>query len=301
MFPRPFWMKIPNTTIEDAFNKVTRTEIDRIRAGDTWTHSVAAKPQNKLRNRYTDVFPWDKNRVKLPSKHNDYINASHIDLPDSRYIASQGPLRQTIHHFWSMCYNESQRRGEDDIIIVMITPLVENNRKKCEKYWPDESWDLSSLLKEDQIDLPSMNITNDRSTSFSKFTLTELSLTVGDDVKKVWHYYYHDWADTRTPSDGLSLIELSNQVHKLKSTKKVQVPIIHCSAGVGRTGTFIALDYFNIHDELLVDAENSDPIYELFQLLRNDRLLMIQTLEQYEFLYEFFSKVVLKDFPFEKK
>lgn len=292
MFPRPLWTKIPNTAIEDAFNKVTRTEFERLRTGDTWTHSVASLPQNRSRNRYTDVFPWDKNRVKLPSKVNDYINASHIDLPDARYIATQGPLSQTIHHFWSMCYFEAQRRQEKDIIIVMITPLVENRRKKCEKYWPEDSWDLSELLEKDQIDLPSMKIKNEGLTSFDRFTLTQFSLVVGEDVKTVWHYYYHDWADTRTPSDGLSLIELLNQVHKLKTSKNVKIPITHCSAGVGRTGTFIALDYFNINDELLIDAESSDPIYELFQLLRNDRILMIQTVEQYEFLYQFFLEII---------
>lgn len=298
------WTELTQTSIKERFMRVNQLEFERInpalnRQSNQWSVNEGILNKNAGRNRYTNVIPWDYTRVKLPVKPggNDYINASHIKLgEDLNYIATQGPKDQTVHHFWSMCFAEADKRGEDHIIVVMITPLVENNVIKCCKYWPDhidKQYDFTQEVNDDEIDISGLKVSYKKETEFPDYVLTELQLTGNGKVKTVWHFHFKNWADSRVPLNGDSLSELLNAIKEYQHKYKVTAPVVHCSAGVGRSGTFIALDYLKNHPQVLMDKSSSvDPIYEVFRALRDQRLMMIQTVHQYIFLYDYFKRLL---------
>lgn len=280
----------------EKFEIVKDIEQSRVTRGlGEWSAKFGCADVNRKRNRYSNVFPWDKNRVKLPVKQgSDYINASYINLGNRKYIAAQGPMHRTIYHFWAMCFNEAHKRQESDIIIIMLTPLVETDLIKCSCYWTkgkDDTFNLATFHKmfdNETIDLSPLALEFVSQTKYSVYTLTTMRLILGNVTKNVHHYYYHNWHDSQEPNHPPSLIGLLVQMKQAMARYKVEVPIIHCSAGVGRTGTFIAMDYLYHNPELLKER---DIIYKILQLLRNDRVLMIQTFAQFWFLYNFFTRI----------
>lgn len=264
-----------------------------------WAVVEALKPANRARNRYSNVFPWDRTRVSLPVHEgaSDYINASWVDLgPGRRYIAAQGPLEETMHHFWAMCFHEAEKQESDTIVIAMVTPLVELGREKCVKYWPGRSapaWNLESLLEKDDIATEGLTVTweGEEYANDGDFLLTTLKLQSPTTTKTVLHYYYQEWQDAKTPDLVKPLIALSQQIQAIKKEIPLLVPIVHCSAGVGRTGTFIAIDHLLHSPDPFAAA---DPIYSLVQSMRADRMMMVQTVYQYIFLYEVAQKLLKK-------
>lgn len=234
---------------------------------------------NESRNRYCNVFPWDRTRIKLPVKSKnflDYINASTISINDDTYIACQGPLPNTISHFWLMCFD--QAKNTDVIIIVMVTPLQESGMLKCEKYWPEVNMelDLSQQLVADNIDIPSLKVCNQSEVYNGNYLLTTLKLSSGNSTKTVYHYYYDKWADTKAPTNMDELISISHDVDLVKqSSPNKPIPIVHCSAGVGRTGTFIAVDQL---------VHNKGDFVSIVDQMRNGRMMMVQTIHQLEFI-----------------
>lgn len=302
----PTWYKLKPSSIKDNFVKVNQLGLDRVTQAlnnpfpGKFSINEGLKPINILRNRYSNIFPWDYTRVKLPVKNsaNDYINASHIVLDhDLKYIATQGPKDQTIHHFWSMCYDQANKSCEDTIIIVMITPLIENNMIKCCKYWPDsidKVFDLSSDVQMDGIDLDGLKLSYVLELETPHYVLTQLSLMTDENhPKTVFHFHFKNWADSQVPLSGDSLSQLLDDISHYKSKYNVSTPIIHCSAGVGRTGTFIALDYLKRHQSLLTESAGvGDPIFKVFSSLRDQRVMMIQNVHQYKFLYDYFKALV---------
>ncbi|CAH2353117.1 tyrosine-protein phosphatase 1 [[Candida] railenensis] len=271
------------------------------------TYNVANASQNRDRNRYSNVFPWDCTRVRLatinPEKYSDYINASHIRLPnDQKYIAAQGPLEETISQFWWMCYNESERNGNDVVVIGMVTPLTENGIVKCSSYWPsdiNEPMDLSESLAGDGLISPNSKFSvHLLSQTFDKegdFITTELNLRFDSKVKKVYHLYYYKWADTKVPPSIDPLVSLSNKINQVKESYANAddvVPIIHCSAGVGRTGTFIVVDYLiQCMKKTGGIPKDGDIIGDTVSQLREQRMMMVQTIHQYEYLYRALEQI----------
>lgn len=269
-----------------------------------WSVNEALKKSNLYKNRYSNVFPYDKTRVRLPVEKGseDYINASYVTLDQNEYIAAQGPLTDTIHHFWAMAYNESEKQNNDTVVIAMVTPLTESGIVKCTQYWPDKtqiSFDLSENILEDRISIPGGSLkveyVQESYNAVGDYLLTELLLKSDTKVKKVYHYYYFKWADAKVPPSLSPLVCLSKEIRSVSSKvenkeKGIQrpTPIVHCSAGVGRTGTFIAIDHL-FNDDTLEEAHKNpqeDPVFQTVLRLRNCRMMMVQTLYQYDFLYE---------------
>ncbi|RCK66891.1 Tyrosine-protein phosphatase 1 [Candida viswanathii] len=309
-------IKVSPQKQRDNFNELNEIESQRIIEGlnnpDTsiWSITSGISRVNRSRNRYTNVTPWDRTRVKLPvvdeTTHSDYINASHIHLRTSRdkvcnrYIACQGPLESTIHHFWAMAFNELEHQGNDVVVIVMVTPLVESDMVKCAKYWPelDEIWDLAKETKDDGIDLQDLSVKNvgEDSAELDDYVITELELTANGKTKKVYHFYYYKWADAKTPPSIQPLSDLSARIHEIRESstdaENRLVPIVHCSAGVGRSGTFIVYDHlFRDVDvfRTLARADGTsdkDLVYQAVCQLRSQRMMMVQTVYQYSFLYD---------------
>lgn len=303
-----------------------------------WAVSAALSPSNRGRNRYLNVFPWDRTRVKLPAPdHLDYINASWVDMGANRqYIAAQGPLHNTGHHFWAMCYQEAERRGCAAVAICMVTPLVEAGIEKCARYWPLERapvLELSHLLAQDHI-TPALTVTWQSETAHPDgFVVTEMTLALPTTTKRVFHYAYLGWRDTRVPESPKPLLALSHVLSEMRAQHPGLVPIVHCSAGVGRTGTFIALDSWcraptspapastfepkseepdnapskraaeMLPSHLHLTCANSTPsqpskshfsqpeehpddlVFQTVRRLRRERMMMVQTVHQYTWLY----------------
>ncbi|KAI4174529.1 MAG: hypothetical protein LQ343_002286 [Gyalolechia ehrenbergii] len=254
--------------------------------------------QTRLRNRYVNVQPWDKSRIHLqvPEGESDYINASPIALTDPQtgavfsYIAAQGPKETGSSHFWHMIWQQTSEVG----VIVMLTPTVEGGREKCFQYFPmNEETGAISIEPIDGTDSAHVGSIQVSELSFDEAcnsTVRKLLLTFGEESKVIWHILFSGWPDFEVPQneDRAALFELL-KLSSAKNTNPSNPRIIHCSAGVGRSGSFIALEYLlaQIKSGALEEAnEDEDPIYDTVNQLREQRMTMVQSDAQYAFLYE---------------
>lgn len=290
----PAYLRLSALEQRERFYQITEACENHVEEGmrgepaSPWALDAATLPQNNGRNRYLNVFPWDRTRVKLDPavEHaSNYINASWVELGRSRFIAAQGPLAATAHHFWAMCFNEAARQHSDVVVVGMVTPLVELGREKCAKYWPDkgEQWDMGPAMRRDGLAPPHLRVAWQSEHQHDDFLVTTLRLEADGEAKTVLHYFYLKWQDTRTPDSVEPLLALSAEISKVKLQAPELVPVIHCSAGVGRTGTFIAIDHFLNSDVLRGGSE--DPVVDTVSQLRDARMMMVQTVHQFQFLY----------------
>ncbi|QPG73693.1 hypothetical protein FOA43_001006 [Brettanomyces nanus] len=273
------------------YKNIEREEHDRFREiakkGDGGTYSLKYGEHNRDKNRYLDVLPYDYNRVKIDA--DGYINASYIELGSSRYVATQGPISSTVSDFWKMCDYVCKKR----IVIVMLTPLIEKQREKCCKYWSCQNFSIVDSVtgcRAIQLDFISQRY-DDR----GHFKVTKWKMYKPDrpaEVKDVFHFYYDKWEDFSRPSSYEHVIELSQQVAKVRDAQ--EPVIVHCSAGVGRTGTFIAIDHLlnSMKETTEVEecADHVDPVEDVVRLLRKQRMLMVQRPQQYQFVYDTIRK-----------
>lgn len=264
-------------------------------------------PLIKSRNRYTNVQAFANLRIhlKVPEGQCDFINASPITLNDSltgtkaRYIATQGPKSDQASHFWHMVFHEtSQAIDTQPAIVIMLTQTAESGREKCAQYFPlDSSNPTMDLTTTEGTDDPftdptpgTVTLLNSSFDEASRSEVRELALKIGTTTKTVWHFLFAGWADYSKPEgrDREALLELL----KLTATKAGSLNnprIVHCSAGVGRTGTFVALDYLlrELESGGLVRGRGSeDIVFETVNLLRQQRMMMVYNEMQLQFIYE---------------
>ncbi|XP_065077843.1 phosphatidylinositol phosphatase PTPRQ-like [Ochlerotatus camptorhynchus] len=232
--------------------------------------------ENERKNRYLGIFPYDGNRVPLDvddifveedEESNDYINASFIDgyKYQREYIATQGPKKETCFDFWRMIL---QFEVES---IVMLTQTVENDRIKCYQYFP--RFNQTLYFRE-----VSVKCTQELNMGFYQ---KRLFLVTRDNMSKVvFHYHFLTWPDHGCPSSSSDLIKFIKIIRSERKNLALPV-VVHCSAGVGRTGTLIALDIILQR----IQQEKKINIYDTVKQLRTQRVKMVQTSEQYAFLY----------------
>ncbi|XP_037398440.1 receptor-type tyrosine-protein phosphatase beta-like isoform X3 [Pygocentrus nattereri] len=227
--------------------------------------------ENKGKNRYNNVLPYDSSRVKLSthgSPFDDYINANYIAGYNSKkeYIAAQGPLPATVNEFWRMIWEKHVQT------IVMLTKCNEQGRVKCEKYWPSETKMYSNITVTNMSEITLEDWT------ISDFTIRNVKTAESREVR---HFHFTAWPDHGVPETTEVLINFRHLVREHMDQYSRHSPtVVHCSAGVGRTGTFIALDHliFQIERESMVD------IFGIVYDMRMHRPLMVQTEDQYVFL-----------------
>ncbi|XP_054682698.1 receptor-type tyrosine-protein phosphatase eta isoform X6 [Grus americana] len=233
---------------------------------------AAELAENRGKNRYNNVLPYDISRVKLSdqsSPTDDYINANYMPGYNSKkaFIAAQGPLPNTIEDFWRMIWEKNIYS------IVMLTKCVEQARTKCEQYWPDnQSKNYGDIIvtKVSEIDLPEWTIRD--------FTVEKSNTTESHTVRQ---FHFTSWPDHGVPETTDLLINFRHLVHEYSSQNPIDSPtLVHCSAGVGRTGTFIAIDRLIQQ----IEMENTVDVYGVVYDLRMHRPLMVQTEDQYIFL-----------------
>ncbi|XP_025073223.1 tyrosine-protein phosphatase non-receptor type 7-like isoform X3 [Pogonomyrmex barbatus] len=222
-----------------------------------------------VKNRYSSVLPNLQTRVVLPGSSDDplagYINANYIrgyDGENARYIATQGPLANTIADFWRMVWTEKVP------VIVMITRLNEASKPKCETYFP---FDVNS-----RVQAGSFTIIVNYIDARNGYIVRTMEIRHEGERRHLQHYWYDSWPDHAVPQTADALVSMAAEVNTLPGPV-----VVHCSAGIGRTGCFIAIGIGMIQ---LVKEGNVDVLGILCQM-RYDRGGMVQTAEQYEFIH----------------
>ncbi|KAB5565550.1 hypothetical protein PHYPO_G00242860 [Pangasianodon hypophthalmus] len=247
--------------------------------GTAQTKNSALAMENKGKNRYNNVLPYDSSRVKLSihgSPFDDYINANYISGYNSKkaYIAAQGPLPATVNEFWRMIWEKHAHT------IVMLTKCYEQGRVKCEKYWPPENKLYNNILvtTSSEIELEDWTIRD--------FTIKNVKTA---ETRNVRQFHFTAWPDHGVPETTEVLINFRHLVREHMDSFSRNAPaVVHCSAGVGRTGTFIALDHLIFQ----IERENMVDIYGIIHDMRMHRPLMVQTEDQYVFLNQCASDII---------
>ncbi|XP_027883761.1 receptor-type tyrosine-protein phosphatase C isoform X4 [Xiphophorus couchianus] len=236
----------------------------------------AKKGCNAPKNRYVDILPYDYNRVQLATGNGeagcDYINASFIDgyKEPKKYIAAQGPKDETVSDFWRMVWEQQSS------IIVMVTRCEEGNRIKCAQYWP--SLDRETELYEEFI----VKLTSEE--HCPDYTIRHLSLSNKREKnleREVTHIQFMSWPDHGVPGEPHLLLKLRRRVNAFKNVFSGPI-VVHCSAGVGRTGTYIGIDAMMEG----LEAEGRMDIYGYVVQLRRQRCLMVQVEAQYILIHQ---------------
>ncbi|XP_040845891.1 phosphatidylinositol phosphatase PTPRQ isoform X2 [Ochotona curzoniae] len=230
-------------------------------------------PWNRAKNRFPNIKPYNNNRVKLIADASipgsDYINASYVSgyLCPNEFIATQGPLPGTVGDFWRMVWETRAKT------LVMLTQCFEKGRIRCHQYWPEDNKPvtvfgdivITKLVEDVQVD----------------WTIRDLKIERHGDCMTVQQCNFTSWPEHGVPENSAPLIHFVKLV-RASRTHDATPMIVHCSAGVGRTGVFIALDHLtqHINDHDFVD------IYGLVAELRSERMCMVQNLAQYIFLHQ---------------
>ncbi|KAJ8352772.1 hypothetical protein SKAU_G00242480 [Synaphobranchus kaupii] len=237
------------------------------------TVSVAQSESNLKKNRNPDFVPYDHSRVKLKSEVNpsraDYINASTIIEHDPRmpaYIATQGPLSHTIADFWQMVWENGCT------VIVMMTALVEDGEKQCDRYWPDEG---SSLYHIYEVNLVSEHIwCNDF--LVRSFYLKNVQT---QETRTLTQFHFLSWPAQGIPTSTRPLLDFRRKVNKCYRGRSCPI-IVHCSDGTGRTGTYILIDM--VLNRMAKGVKEID-IAATLEHIRDQRPGMVRTKDQFEF------------------
>ncbi|CAL4066178.1 unnamed protein product, partial [Meganyctiphanes norvegica] len=247
-----------------------------------YSRKEGQKPENRNKNRYKNILPFDHTRVILRDTDpgipgSDYINANYItseeDMGDDckRYLATQGSLPATCNDFWWMVWQENTR------VIVMTTKEMERGKTKCGHYWPD---DASSK------EYGRIKISNVSESQNNDYILREFLVMKDNQERKIYHYHFTAWPDHGVPSDPGCVLNFLHDVNKRQEEIEDSAgPIlVHCSAGIGRTGTFIVVDM--ILDQIKRQGLDCEiDIQRSIQMVRSQRSGMVQTEAQYKFVY----------------
>ncbi|CAL8306346.1 unnamed protein product [Boreogadus saida] len=246
-----------------------------IPVGTENTCKAATVPDNKVKNRFVNVQPYDWCRVKLSpqieQENSDYINASYLPgySGSKEYIAAQGPLAGTLDDFWRMVWEQGVRA------IAMVTNCIEGDRAKCEQYWP---LDYTPCLYGDLLVTSASEQTQPHWTIRS-FTVKNRATS---EQRSVQHFHFRAWPDHGVPEGTWPLLQFRELLRRhIEQEGDGSPTLVHCSAGVGRTGTLVALDVLlqQLETEAVVDVAT------FVHKMRLSRPLMVQTESQYVFLH----------------
>ncbi|XP_016104608.1 receptor-type tyrosine-protein phosphatase delta-like isoform X1 [Sinocyclocheilus grahami] len=243
----------------------------------TWEHSNLEV--NKPKNRYANVIAYDHSRVLLSAidgiPGSDYINANYIDgyRKQNAYIATQGALPETFGDFWRMIWEQRSSN------IVMMTKLEERSRVKCDQYWPNRATETYGLIQVTLLDTVELATYCVRTFALYKSGSSE--------KREVRQFQFTAWPDHGVPEHPTPFLAFLRRV-KSCNPPDAGPMVVHCSAGVGRTGCFIVIDAMleRIKHEKTVD------IYGHVTLMRAQRNYMVQTEDQYVFIHDALQEAV---------
>ncbi|XP_028985223.1 tyrosine-protein phosphatase non-receptor type 2a [Betta splendens] len=267
----------------------------RNQAGE-YSYRVARLPANRNLNRYRDVSPYDHSRVKLENSENDYINASLVMVEEAQraYILSQGPLRNTCGHFWLMIWEQCTKA------VIMLNRVIEKGSEKCAQYWPTSEEAQMSFTDTGFI----VRLLSEEDRSYYTIRVLELQNTKTGDLREIYHFHYTTWPDFGVPESPASFLNFLFKVRESGSLDPEHGPsVVHCSAGIGRSGTFALVDTCLI---LMSKRQNpsSVDIQKVLLDMREYRMGLIQTPDQLRFSYMAViegAKLILTDDPAQQK
>ncbi|XP_017266421.1 receptor-type tyrosine-protein phosphatase F isoform X9 [Kryptolebias marmoratus] len=248
-------------------------EYESIDPGQQFTWENSNMEVNKPKNRYANVIAYDHSRVVLTSVDavpgSDYINANYIDgyRKQNAYIATQGPLPETLTDFWRMVWEQRSNT------IVMMTRLEEKSRVKCDQYWPSRGTETYGMIQVTMLDTVELATYSVRTFALYKNGSSE--------KREVRQFQFMAWPDHGVPEYPTPILAFLRRV-KACNPPDAGPMVVHCSAGVGRTGCFIVIDAMleRMKHEKTVD------IYGHVTCMRAQRNYMVQTEDQYIFIHE---------------
>lgn len=243
------------------------------------TTKASEAHENLYKNRYPDIKAYDQTRVKLHHfdsiTGSDYINANFVVGYKERkkFICAQGPMDNTVNDFWRMIWEQHLE------MILMLTNLEEYNKSKCAKYWPDKTDGTKNF--------GDISIQHVQEKRYSDYIVRELKMTRPGggnkeaEERSIFQYHYLVWKDFQAPEHPYGILKFIKRMNEAYSLDKGPI-LVHCSAGVGRTGTLVALD------SLVQQLENEGQvaIFNTICDLRHQRNFLVQSLKQYIFIYK---------------
>uniref|UniRef100_M3ZDI7 protein-tyrosine-phosphatase n=1 Tax=Xiphophorus maculatus TaxID=8083 RepID=M3ZDI7_XIPMA len=249
-----------------------KEEYEALAEGQTAPWETAKKDENRNKNRYGNIIAYDHTRVRLQlldgDPHSDYINANYIDgyHRPRHYIATQGPMQETVRDFWRMVWQENSAS------IVMVTNLVEVGRVKCVRYWPDETEVYGDI-----------KVTLIETEPLAEYVIRTFTVQKKGhhEIRELRQFHFTSWPDHGVPCYATGLLGFIRQVKFLNPPDAGPIAV-HCSAGAGRTGCFIAVD-------IMLDMAENEGVVDIFNCireLRSQRVNMVQTEEQYVFVHD---------------
>lgn len=252
------------------------------RFSDRTTRASDSK-ENIYKNRYPDIKAYDQTRVKLSQidsvAGSDYINANYVMGYKERkkFICAQGPMDTYVNDFWRMIWEQHLE------MILMLTNLEEYSKTKCAKYWPDKT-DGDKIFGK-------ITVTHIQEIRYSDYIVRDLRVCkIGNskelEERRIRQYHYLVWKDFMAPEHPNGIIKFIKRVNEAYSIEKGCI-LVHCSAGVGRTGTLVALDC--LLQQLNEEGEVS--IFNTICDLRHQRNFLVQSLKQYIFIYRALMEV----------
>ncbi|XP_061178739.1 tyrosine-protein phosphatase 99A-like isoform X2 [Saccostrea echinata] len=239
---------------------------------------VGAHPENKQKNRYVNIQAYDHSRVVLQKsmqvrqRQSDFINANYIDgyKKPRAYIATQGPMPNTFADFWRMVWEQNS------VVIVMITKLVERTRRKCDQYWPEDGIETYGCIQVKHV-----NTFSRAHYTVRIFSLKNVKLKKQFSERIVHQFHYTEWPDHGVPDFTLPVLKFVQKSAALNPIKAGPI-VVHCSAGVGRTGTYILID--SMIEQIKDLGTINIPAFLL--KIRQQRNFLVQTEDQYMLIHD---------------
>lgn len=245
---------------------------------------VGEQEENVKKNRYKDILPFDHSRVKVTLKTSnqdtDYINANFIKGIDGlgAYIATQGPLPNTVLDFWRMIWEYKVA------VIVMACREFEMGRKKCERYFP--------LFGDEPMIFGPFKISCESEQPRTDYCVRTLTVEFDHESRRLTQFHYVNWPDHDVPSSFDSILDMIELMRKHQQRDTTPI-CVHCSAGCGRTGAICAIDYtWNLLKAGRISEDFS--VFQLIQEMRTQRHSAVQTKEQYELVHRAIAQIFQK-------
>ncbi|XP_072315626.1 receptor-type tyrosine-protein phosphatase alpha isoform X1 [Eucyclogobius newberryi] len=238
---------------------------------------AASKEENKEKNRYVNILPYDHSRVHLSQLEgvpdSDFINASFINgyQDKNKFIAAQGPKEETVNDFWRMIWEQNTST------IVMVTNLKERKECKCAQYWPDQGcWTYGSI----RVSVEDTTVLVDY--TVRKFCIQQIGDVSGKKPQRLLtQFHFTSWPDFGVPFTPIGMLKFLKKVKNCNPVYAGPI-VVHCSAGVGRTGTFIVIDA--MLDMMM--SERKVDVFGFVTRIRAQRCQMVQTDMQYVFIFQ---------------
>uniref|UniRef100_A0A8C7ZM92 Receptor-type tyrosine-protein phosphatase delta n=1 Tax=Oryzias sinensis TaxID=183150 RepID=A0A8C7ZM92_9TELE len=249
-------------------------EYESVDPGQQFTWENSNLEVNKPKNRYANVIAYDHSRVVLSSIEgvpgSDYINANYIDgyRRQNAYIATQGALPETFGDFWRMVWEQHSAN------IIMMTKLEEKSRVKCDQYWPTRGTETYGLIQVTLLDTVEL-------ATYSVRTFALYKVNGSNEKREVRHFQFTAWPDHGVPEHPTPFLAFLRRV-KACNPPDAGPMVVHCSAGVGRTGCFIVIDAMTER----IKHEKTIDVYGHVTLMRSQRNYMVQTEDQYIFIHD---------------